>query len=128
MKWYLPSVHAGWDHFHEVAPDPCSGRFLGGIRICHAITPGRLRDAHYFFGMARSFAKDDPSVGEAFINGLRVTLDEDMSATRYIQQMIDTLPEMPKELLIRGDAHAVRGRRMLEAAIRAEAVQHGAAT
>jgi phenylpropionate dioxygenase-like ring-hydroxylating dioxygenase large terminal subunit len=120
MKWFLPGIHAGFDHFHEVAADPCTGRFLGGIRICHAITPGRLNDAHYFFGMARSFAKDDPSVGEAFIKGLGITLDEDVAATRHIQSMVDTLAELPPEILVRGDANCVRGRRMLAALIRME--------
>lgn len=121
MKWFMPSVHAGFDHFHEVADTPCTGRFLGGIRICHAITPGRLKDAHYFFGMARSFAKDDPAVGEAFVNGIRVTLDEDMSATRYIQAMIDDLGSLPPEILVRGDANCVRGRKLMEAMIHSEA-------
>jgi phenylpropionate dioxygenase-like ring-hydroxylating dioxygenase large terminal subunit len=47
MKWHMPSVHAGFDYFHEVAAEPCAGRMLGGIKVFHAITPGRLHDAHY---------------------------------------------------------------------------------
>jgi vanillate O-demethylase monooxygenase subunit len=120
MTWHLPSIHAGFDHFHEVAAEPCTGRFLGGIRILHAITPGKLADAHYFFGMARTFAKDDPQVGEAFMAGLAVTLDEDVAATQYIQAMVDSGPQPPQEILVRGDAHCVRGRRMLENLIRTE--------
>lgn len=120
MKWHMPALHAGFDHFHEVAAEPCSGRFLGGIRVFHAITPGKLDDAHYFFGMARSFAREDAAVGAAFIEGLRVTLQEDMSATRHIQSMTASLASLPQEILVRGDAHCVRGRRLLEAMIRAE--------
>jgi len=120
MTWHLPSLHAGFDHFYEVAAEPCTGRFLGGIRIFHAITPGRRHDAHYFFGMARTFAKEDPAVGEAFVNGLRVTLDEDIVATREIENMLGAHAQMPQEILVRGDTHCVRGRRLLEALIRAE--------
>jgi phenylpropionate dioxygenase-like ring-hydroxylating dioxygenase large terminal subunit len=120
MKWYMPALHAGFDNFHEVAAKACTGRLLGAIKVFHAITPGRLNDAHYFFGMARTFAKDNAAVGEAFINGLRVTLVEDMSATREIETMLGSLPEMPQEILVRGDTHCVRGRRMLENMIRAE--------
>jgi vanillate O-demethylase monooxygenase subunit len=120
MKWYLPCIHAGFDNFHEVAKEPCAGRMLGAIKVFHAITPGRRHDAHYFFAMARTFARDDAAVGEAFINGLRVTLEEDMSATREIESMLGADAPISQEILVRGDTHCVRGRRALEQLIRAE--------
>ena len=120
MKWHMPALHAGFDHFHEVAPEFGTGRLIGGFRVYHAITPGKTNDAHYFFAMARTFARDDVALGEAFINGLRATLDEDMFATREIEAMLGAHAQMPQEILLKGDTHCVRGRRMLEQMIRAE--------
>jgi phenylpropionate dioxygenase-like ring-hydroxylating dioxygenase large terminal subunit len=120
MKWHMPALHAGFDHFHEVGEEFGTGRQIGAFRVFHAITPGKSHDAHYFFALARTFARDDVALGEAFINGLRETLEEDMLATREIETMIASLPEMPQELLVRGDAHCVRGRKLLENMIRAE--------
>jgi phenylpropionate dioxygenase-like ring-hydroxylating dioxygenase large terminal subunit len=120
MKWHLPSLHAGFDNFHEVSKTPCAGKLIGAIKVFHAITPGKLHDAHYFFGIARTFARDDASIGEAFINGLRVTLEEDMLATREIETQIAAHASLPQEILVRGDAHCVRGRRLLEGLIKSE--------
>ena len=70
--------------------------------------------------LARTFARDDVALGEAFINGLRATLDEDMFATREIEAMLAAHAQMPQEILLKGDTHCFRGRRMLEQMIRAE--------
>jgi vanillate O-demethylase monooxygenase subunit len=121
MKWHLPCLHAGFDDLREPSNPPHTGKLLAGFKVYHAITPGKLHDAHYFFAIARTFAREDAAVGEAFINGLRVTLDEDMLATREIEAMFAAIADMPQEILVRGDTHCVRGRRMLEQMIRAEA-------
>jgi phenylpropionate dioxygenase-like ring-hydroxylating dioxygenase large terminal subunit len=120
MKWYLPGLHAGFDDFHVVSDTPCSGRLLGAFKVYHAITPGRLHDAHYFFAVARTFARDDAAISEALIKDLRVTLEEDMTATREIEGMLQAHEVMPQEMLLRSDANCVQGRRKLEAMIREE--------
>jgi phenylpropionate dioxygenase-like ring-hydroxylating dioxygenase large terminal subunit len=114
MTSYFPSFHAGYDQFHVAAnsaTDP--GRYLGTVRVYHAITPARLNTAHYFFALGRDFSMGDPAFSAALIEGIRPTLEEDMSATREIEQMLQGLAEEPKEILLRADAHCVQGRRML---------------
>lgn len=54
------------------------------------------------------------------VSGLRVTLEEDMTATREIEQLLQGYDVVPDELLLRSDAHCVDGRRRFEALIRAE--------
>ena len=121
MKSYLPALHSGFDVFSRPA-DAASraGEPLGMIRVHHAITPGRLHDAHYFFAFGRNFAREDAAFGAGMIEGLRVTLEEDMSATREIEALLQNLDSIPDEKLLRSDAHCVEGRRIFERLIRAE--------
>ena len=121
MKSYLPALHSGFDVFSRPANALSrAGEPLGMIRVHHAITPGRLHDAHYFFAFGRNFARDDAGFGAAMIEGLRVTLEEDMSATREIEALLQNLDAIPDEKLLRTDAHCVEGRRIFERLIRAE--------
>ncbi len=121
MKSFLPCLHSGFDEFRRPQSDPDdAGGELGTIRVHHAITPGRLHDAHYCFAFGRNFAQGDAAFGEAMVSGLRVTLEEDMTATREIEQLLQGYDVVPDELLLRSDAHCVDGRRRFEALIRAE--------
>ncbi len=121
MTSYLPALHSGFDEFRKTGAqvgDPDGT--LGSIRVHHAITPGRRHDAHYFFAFGRDFAQTDRAFGTAMMDGIRVTLEEDMTATRAIESMLQELDDMPGELLLRSDAHCVHGRRLLAALIAAE--------
>ena len=121
LTFYLPCVHAGFDEFRRTAAGG-SGEYLGSIRVYHAVTPGRLHDAHYFFALGRDFARGDVEFSNTMVNGLRLTLEEDMSATREIEAMLQGLGEVPREMLLRSDTHCVMGRRRLEEMIRKEQV------
>lgn len=121
MTTWFPCLHAGFDEFRRVADaDGGQGEELGTLSVYHAVTPGRLHDAHYFFAFGRNFARGDDALGAAMADGIRVTLEEDMSATREIEAMLGDLGEVPAELLLRSDAHCVQGRRRFAELIEAE--------
>jgi vanillate O-demethylase monooxygenase subunit len=79
-----------------------------------------MNTAHYFFAFGRNFGQGNVEFDRQMETGIRVTLDEDMSATREIESMIAALGHAPKELLVRSDAHCVQGRRTIERMIAAE--------
>ena len=54
------------------------------------------------------------------VNAVGPSLLEDVSASTYIEEMIEKVGGRPGELLLRADSVAVRGRRMFEKLIRDE--------
>jgi len=119
LRFHLPCIHAGFDEFHRAARTG-TGDYLGSIRVYHAVTPGRLHDAHYFFAFGRDFAHGDAEFTTNMVAGLRIVLEEDMTATREIETMLQNLASAPNELLLRADTHCVLGRRRMEEMIRRE--------
>lgn len=121
MRSYLPCLHVGEDKF--VKTDEAGsegGDELGTVYVYHAVTPATHDTAHYFFAMGRNFAVEDAAFGASMMQAIEATLDEDMFATREVHQMLDRLGYAPRELLIRSDAHCVKGRRLMEKMIRSE--------
>lgn len=122
LRFYLPCLHAGADTFYGAkSSSDRAGSKLGTLRVYHAVTPGTLTTAHYFFAFGRDFAQDNAEFGRDMVTGLRVTLEEDMLATKEIEGMLQMLGEIPKEALVRSDTHCVQGRRAMEKLIRNEA-------
>jgi vanillate O-demethylase monooxygenase subunit len=104
--------------------DPKSGSVepLGTILHIHAVTPATLHSAHYFQGEGQNFSLGEPSISEAFRSSEMVkrALDEDVSATRLIEEMIQSSGGSLSETLVRADSAAVMGRRVIENLISAE--------
>jgi vanillate O-demethylase monooxygenase subunit len=114
MTCHVPALHVGYDEFAGPAGP------LGRFRVCHAITPGRKGETHYFVAASRDFALDDKALTQGMNSALGKTLDEDVAATEAIEQMITSLREEPRDVLVRGDATCVTGRRLFESMIRRE--------
>jgi len=121
MKLYMPCLHVGYDRFtRAMSTADKPGGMLGEIKVYHALTPATKHTAHYFFAMARNFARGDDAFGGAIMQKLLPTLEEDMFATKEIEQMLQNLEKMPGEVLLQADATCVRGRRLFEDLIRRE--------
>lgn len=121
MRSYLPALHVGEDHFVKAESAGAeAGEKLGSVWVYHAVTPGTRNTAHYFFGLGRNFAQENDSFGRGMMEAIEVTLEEDMLATREVERMLSSLDRVPDELLIRSDAHCIKGRRMMEQMIRSE--------
>lgn len=119
MDFHMPGLHAGFDEFRKPVPGQDKGEMLGRLNVYHAVTPGRKHTTNYFFAAGRNFARSE-EVSRQLMGGLEPVLHEDAYATKAIEQMINSIDAPPTEFLARGDAHAVRGRRILEALIRNE--------
>jgi phenylpropionate dioxygenase-like ring-hydroxylating dioxygenase large terminal subunit len=121
LRAHLPCLHAGYDRFVKAeSAGESAGEELGTVWVYHAITPATEHTAHYFFAMGRNFAQSDEGFGTVMMDAIGVTLEEDMLATREVERMLDALGQTPQEILIKSDAHCVKGRRMFDKMIRAE--------
>ncbi len=122
MTCHVPGLHAGFDDFTRARSDPDRpGESLGRIRVQHSITPGRRLETHYFFTAARDFARGNEGLTQAMHAATEQTLSEDIAATEGIERMLHDLRSPPREVLLRGDATCVQGRRLFEALMRREA-------
>src|SRR3569832_1695493 len=119
MTCHVPSLHVGYDEFAGPAGS------LGRFRVCHAITPGRQQESHYFVTAARDFAVDKQDLTAGMHSALGKTLDEDVAATEAIEEMIGSLRQEPRDVLVRGDATCVSGRRLFDSMIRRESGSAG---
>jgi len=120
LDYLLPCLHVGFDEFSRVGSDPHHpGAHLGRINVYHAVTPGKLHTANYFFAVGRNFAKTEQMTQE-MLPGLQAVLREDVFATEAIEALLRDLGEIPHEFHVRGDSHAAKGRRLLEEMIQQE--------
>jgi vanillate O-demethylase monooxygenase subunit len=97
------------------------GRLLGEFRVFHIATPETPTTSHYFWAFTRSFAQKDAALTEELRAGWRLGVLEDIAAIEANERMIDRGPAQ-NDLSAQADAGPLRGRRMVEAMILAEAL------
>lgn len=122
VKLLFPAIHVADEEYRKAAPAGEIGDRIGSTRHFHAITPATRTSCHYFFAGASDADHPDPEYYRNCVTAVYPTLEEDISATYYIEEMIQKKGPLPPELLLRADATCVQGRRMFEDACRAEAV------
>lgn len=119
MNFYLPGFHAGFDESSIPADHPTrGGEKLLVHRVFHAVTPGTHKTTNYFFAIGGIMSEEEFDRTREF---LLPVIEEDAMATREIEHMLDTLGYTPPELMLKSDAGAVQGRRMLQKMMDAEA-------
>lgn len=111
MDFYFPGFHSGIGDFTVADDEPRAGEYLHKGRVWHAVTPSTLSKSLYFFAMTVT----DLNKVEQSRDIVRKVLDEDILATVEIEKIVSQLGEVPKELMIKSDATAVQGRRVLQA-------------
>jgi vanillate O-demethylase monooxygenase subunit len=121
IKLYMPCLHVGFDRFYRPSTDTeAPGKLMGEVTVFHAITPATRHTAHYFFGMGRTFMKEDTQFGRSMMDKTEAVIAEDMMATREIEAMLQGLDKEPHDLLLKADRTCVLGRRLFESLIRKE--------
>jgi vanillate O-demethylase monooxygenase subunit len=121
VKLLFPGIHVADEEYRKAMPEGQLGELIGGTRHFHAITPATRTTCHYYFAGASLATAADPEWHVKSTVAVYPTLAEDISATDYIEAMIQKKGgDLPPEILLRADATCVRGRRMFEDAIRAE--------
>lgn len=117
MDFYFPGFHAGLDETripegHATRP----GEVLRMSKVWHAVTPSTHDETLYFFAMGMT----DPDGLDFMHDYLKPVVEEDAFATEQIERMIRRIGRMPPELMLKSDATAMRGRRILQAMMDAE--------
>lgn len=118
MQSYLPCFHAGFTEVRVPASHPArGGEVLSWSRVYHAITPVTPQASLYHFAVAGAPGLDAPAMKAA----LDPVIDEDVFASEQIEAIIALYGgNPPPELMVKSDANAVEGRRMIEAMMDAE--------
>ena len=118
MNSFLPGFHAGGEDIFISENHPTrAGEHLVKGRVFHAVTPGLKNTTNYFFAVG----DPNPEGLEQLLQTLKVALDEDVFATEETEKMIAIAGEdLPNEVLLKSDLHAVRGRRILQAMMDSE--------
>lgn len=111
MTFHAPGFHAGIDDTFIVDDHvDRGGECINAARVFHAVTPATAHETNYFFALG--------TTSEERVEGFKVTLgpvlDEDVFATEEIEKIIQTSVQLPPELMLKSDATAVSGRRMLQ--------------
>lgn len=117
MEFFFPGFHSGIADVLVAEGHERAGEAVISSRVWHAVTPGKKHTTNYFFAMGST---DHAGVDE-MVGYLNPVLEEDMFATVEIEKIIETLDELPQELMLKSDATAVLGRRKLQEMMDAEA-------
>jgi len=87
----------------------------------HCVTPETRTTTHYFWGVARNFAVDDPSVTDYVVDAVTRVFTQDIQAAEAIEHIIAAWePSYPEELNIPVDGGPLQSRRIIERMIAAE--------
>lgn len=114
MDFHLPGFHAGIDESRVAAEGaPRDRELLVKTRVWHAVTPSLFDETLYFFAMSATTEAQLDFAQEY----LKPVIQEDVFATEEIEKMVTRLGSLPPELMIKTDALAVQGRRMMQAMI-----------
>jgi len=110
MDFYAPGFHAGLDDTMIAEGQPGAGTMLNSAKVYHAVTPATRQRTHYFF----AFGGTSKAQVELFRDALGAVVAEDVFATEEIEKILRDSEELPPELMIRSDATAVEGRRLIQ--------------
>jgi phenylpropionate dioxygenase-like ring-hydroxylating dioxygenase large terminal subunit len=112
MDFHLPGFHAGISEV--LIPKSATvraGEVILSSRVFHSVTPAKRHTTNYFFAMSST----DHEGLELVKERLKPVLDEDAFATAEIEKIVSTVDALPPELMLKSDATAIIGRRMLQA-------------
>lgn len=110
MEFYFPGFHSGIADMMVSDGHERAGEQINSNRVWHAVTPAKRFTTNYFFAMGST---DHVGVDE-MIDYLVPVLEEDMFATVEIEKIIQTVDQLPPELMLKSDGTAVLGRRKLQ--------------
>ena len=111
MDFCFPGFHAGIGESRIVDHAKDGGTLLHSSRVWHAVTPAKKNTTKYFFAMSGNSLERLTLARKQ----LEPVLAEDVFATEQIEKIIEGVDDLPPELMLKSDATAVQGRRILQA-------------
>jgi len=116
MDFYAPGFHAGLDET-VILEGPRAGELINAAKVWHAVTPAAPDEAYYFFAMSTT----EEERLDFMYDYLKPVVDEDVFATEEIEKILKRMGDrLPPELMLKSDATAVHGRRLVQAMMDAE--------
>jgi phenylpropionate dioxygenase-like ring-hydroxylating dioxygenase large terminal subunit len=121
-QWfYPPSLHITGSDFSSAAEGGHSpGKAYGSIRVLHGITPQTPTTTHYFWAFTRNFGLQDSALSQRMKAYITATIAQDEDGTAACEAMMQS-ERMAPEVHAVGDAAGIKGRRIMEKLIEAEA-------
>lgn len=111
MDFYLPGFHSGLDETRIAKSAGGDGAMLNEGKVWHAVTPSKKNTTLYFFAMGSTSEEKL----DFMYDYLKPVVAEDVFATEEIEKIITEVDELPPELMLKSDATAVQGRRLMQA-------------
>ena len=109
IDFYPPNLHVAREKFIE----PGGGETIGQYRVCHAVTPATATSTNYLVAWTRTFARDSQEITDTVNSVFAAVIDEDIDAVESVENMI-SIQQQPREVLVAGDAHSMRARRIMK--------------
>ena len=109
IDFYPPNLHVAREKFIE----PGGGETIGQYRVCHAVTPATATSTNYLVAWTRTFARDSQEITDTVNSVFAAVIDEDIDAVESVENTIST-QQQPREVLVAGDAHSMRARRIMK--------------
>lgn len=117
MDFFFPGFHSGIEERRISHTDPArGGELISATKIWHAVTPAVTDETLYFFAMSAA----SPEKLDFMYQYLQPVIGEDVFATEEIEKILRRLGDPPAELMLKSDANAVQGRRILQTMMDAE--------
>lgn len=121
QQFYAPSLHITGSAFFEPDAEGRAGAEIGSFRVLHALTPETATTMHYFQAYQRNFRHGDEACDKTFDIVLNLPVGEDVMAVELIEAELAQARELEPEKHIAADVVGVRGRRLIERLLQAEA-------
>lgn len=119
MDFFLPGFHSGIDETRPAGGSETGAAPINEGKVWHAVTPSKRNTTLYFFAMG---APTEEKL-DFMYDYLKAVVQEDVFATEEIEKILGTVDELPPELMLKSDATAVLGRRMLQRMMDLEAAE-----
>ena len=130
IDYYPPSVHVAWEMFLKPGAlervDENGGQLegnediLGMFRVHHMLSPATRHRSNYLIAYSRDFALEDASVTKVMTEVFQMVIQQDVDAVEAIEALLQNREAEPRDVMVKADAHSIRGRRILESIIRDE--------
>lgn len=121
FTFHMPALHVGLNKLSVSKESPVRpGETLQDSIVYHAITPGTRQASHYFFAITVKQPAPNKEDIIQLENNVAEIIAQDIFATEQIERMLAG-NEKVRDLMTAGDVACVKGRRMLENMMKAEA-------
>ncbi|MES2535002.1 MAG: aromatic ring-hydroxylating dioxygenase subunit alpha [Pseudomonadota bacterium] len=101
---------------------PATGTIADALerRVIHLVTPETATSSHYFWGVARSYQKDDAELDQFIFEQTSKTFDEDAVMLEAQQRSLGAQGGTAFPVALKTDAGPIRARRLVQAIIARE--------